>query len=116
MGTRISGCGVRSRENALGTGGRDARGEDITLQTPEFGLPDAQGQRWVARSGVAVVNGDQTEVRLRDGVTIDSAPGATPTRFSTDHLTILPEQDRADTPATVTLQIPAYSALLLARP
>lgn len=83
---------------------RDVEGQEITLSQPVFSLPGHDGQRWTARSDNAVVNADQTEVRLQGGVEIhDEAPDAS-TRFDSDSLVIYPERDVAESADAVTLR------------
>lgn len=85
---------------------RDGEAAATLLTAPRFGFPARQpGQRWEARSGSAWVGPDHREVRLLDGVEVDGPPNrhGEAVRFSTDHLSVFPEDDRARTDAAVTI-------------
>ncbi|MCE2943158.1 MAG: LPS export ABC transporter periplasmic protein LptC [Lysobacteraceae bacterium] len=85
---------------------RDEQGSATVLTEPRFGFPARQpGQRWQARAASAWVGPDNDEVRLLGGVEMDGPPDrrGEAVRFSTDHLTVLPETDRARTDAAVTV-------------
>jgi len=85
---------------------RDGESAATVLDTPRFGFPARQpGQRWEARAGRAWVGADHTEVRLLDGVEMDGPPNrhGEAVRFSTEHLSVFPETDRARTDAAVTI-------------
>lgn len=85
---------------------RDSEAAVILLTAPRFGFPARQpGQRWEARSGSAWVGPDHREVRLQDGVEMDGPPNrhGEAVRFSTEHLSVFPEDDRARTDAAVTI-------------
>ncbi|MBS3958169.1 MAG: LPS export ABC transporter periplasmic protein LptC [Xanthomonadaceae bacterium] len=85
---------------------RDGEGAAIVLSTPRFGFPARQpGRRWEVRSGSAWVGPDHREVRLLEGVEMDGPPNrhGEAVRFSTDRLSVFPEEDRARTDAAVTI-------------
>lgn len=85
---------------------RDGESAATVLDAPRFGFPARQpGQRWEARAGHAWVGPDHAEVRLLDGVEMDGPPNrhGEAVRFSTDHLSVFPEADRARTDAAVTI-------------
>jgi len=85
---------------------RDTEAQVTTLTEPRFGFPgDQPGQRWDARSASAWIGPDNDEVRLEGGVEMlaPSKDGTLPARFSTDHLSVFTESERARTDAAVTI-------------
>lgn len=85
---------------------RDMEAEITTLSEPRFGFPGhAPGRRWDARSATAWVGPGNDEVRLEGGVEMLGPPDARggQVRFSTDHLTVSTESERARTDAAVTI-------------
>jgi lipopolysaccharide export system protein LptC len=85
---------------------RDTEALVTTLTEPRFSFPGGRpGERWNARAGSAWIGPKNDEVRLLDGVEMVGPPGARnqPARFSTEHLTIFPEAEKARTPAAVTV-------------
>ncbi len=85
---------------------RDMEAQVTTLTEPRFGFPsDQPGQRWDARSASAWIGPDNTEVKLAGGVEMLGPPSqeGRQVRFSTEHLTVLPEAERAHTDAAVTI-------------
>lgn len=85
---------------------RDQEAQVTTLTEPRFGFPGkAPGQRWDARSASAWIGPDNDEVRLEGGVEMLSPAEADgrQARFSTDHLSVFTESERARTDAAVTI-------------
>jgi lipopolysaccharide export system protein LptC len=85
---------------------RDMEAKTTTLTEPRFGFPgETPGERWDARSASAWIGPGNDEVRLEGGVEMLGPPGpeGTPVRFSTDHLTVFTEAERARTDAAVTV-------------
>jgi lipopolysaccharide export system protein LptC len=85
---------------------RDTEAQVTTLTEPRFGFPgDAPGGRWDARAATAWIGPDNDEVRLEGGVEMLGPPsaGERQVRFSTDHLSVFTESERARTDAAVTI-------------
>lgn len=85
---------------------RDQEAQVTTLTEPRFGFPgNAPGERWDARSASAWIGPDNDEVRLEGGVEMLGPPSADArqVRFSTDHLSVFTESERASTDAAVTV-------------
>jgi lipopolysaccharide export system protein LptC len=85
---------------------RDMEAKTTTLTEPRFGFPgNAPGERWDARAASAWIGPGNDEVRLEGGVEMLGPPGRQggPVRFSTDHLTVFTESERARTDAAVTV-------------
>jgi len=85
---------------------RDMEAKVTTLTEPRFQFPSKDGdKRWDARSAAAWIGPDNAEVRLTGGVEIvlPASAGAQQTRFSTDHLNVFTETERAATDAAVTI-------------
>ena len=85
---------------------RDTEGEVTTLTEPRFRFPESKGDgRWDARSASAWIGPKNNEVRLLGGVEMVGPPGkdGRVVRFSTEHLTVLTELERARTDAAVTV-------------
>lgn len=85
---------------------RDTDAQVTTLTEPRFGFPgNAPGDRWDARAASAWIGPDNDEVRLSGGVEMLGPPstGDRQVRFSTDHLSVFTESQRARTDAAVTV-------------
>lgn len=85
---------------------RDTGAKITVLTEPRFGFPGkTPGQRWDARAASAWIGADNSEVRLLGGVEMLGPPdeGGQQARFSTDHLTVFTETERAATDAAVTV-------------
>lgn len=85
---------------------RDPRGKTLTLFTPTFTFPDKKQGRWQATSESAWVGPKANEVRLLKQVELvgPRTPRGLQTRFSTEMLSVFPDQDRASTDAVVTVR------------
>lgn len=85
---------------------RDPADETIEIATPLFLIPPRESEgtdAWQVRSADAWISAGGEELRLRGDVRAVSRDGA---EITTDHLTILPEADRALTDAVVTVTRP----------
>jgi lipopolysaccharide export system protein LptC len=84
---------------------RDPQGKSITITLPSFSFPDQGGGRWTATSGTAWVGPRGEVVRLVKDVDLIGPPGELGwrTRMQTAELEILPKQDKASSPALVTI-------------
>jgi lipopolysaccharide export system protein LptC len=80
----------------------------LSIATPLFLIPDAEGERWELRSKTGWVAADNSEVRLRGDVEATSPPTDTrPTVMKTEQLNIVPDKDEARSPVLVTVTNPA---------
>lgn len=77
---------------------RDRDGKSLTIDRPRFGFPSDSG-RWQVRSDEAWVSPKATEVKLLGGVSMVGPTEASGlrTRFTTDTLSIFPNDQRAST-------------------
>src|SRR3546814_20597545 len=67
----------------------------LSIATPLFLIPDAEGERWELRSKTGWVAADNSEVRLRREVEATSPPSdARPTVMKTEQLTIIRSAER----------------------
>lgn len=85
---------------------RDPSAESIEIATPLFLIPpreNGNGEAWQVRSANAWISPEGDELRLRGNV---RASNQEQVEITTDHLTILPEADRAVTDALVTITRP----------
>lgn len=85
---------------------RDPQGKSLTLFKPKFTFPDKKQGHWQATSETAWVGPKATEVRLLKDVELlgPKTPRGQQTRFSTDHLSVFPDEDRASTDSVVTIR------------
>src|SRR3546814_19389594 len=75
----------------------------LSIATPLFLIPDAEGERWELRSKTGWVAADNSEVRLRGNVEATSPPSdARPTVMKTEQLTIFPDEDEERSPVLAT--------------
>lgn len=82
----------------------------LTLVTPQFLIPDAQGHYWDMRSGRGEVPADDSRVELRDQVVAVSPPQTpTPTRIETASLTIDLNRKLARSSAEVVITRPGLT-------
>ncbi|MCK7593403.1 LPS export ABC transporter periplasmic protein LptC [Pseudomarimonas salicorniae] len=79
----------------------------LELEQPRLGMP-SEPQRWRGRAERGWVSADADRVRLIGNVELrsDVDPGEGVMRLSTDSLDLLPDEDRAETDAAVTVQGP----------
>ena len=84
---------------------RDPQGKSLTITAPNFSFPGKDGARWTATSGSAWVGPKGEVVRLIKDVDLVGPPGefGWRTRMQTAELEILPKQDKASSPALVTI-------------
>lgn len=86
---------------------RDPGDQTMSLTTPLFLVPDAEGQYWEMRAESGWVSNGHDRIELRGGVKADGPRDALrPVTMNTDHLTVLPQQNRAMTDAVVTIVQP----------
>lgn len=83
--------------------------ETMTLTTPLFLLPDAEGQYWEVRSKRGWVSADHDEIRLEGEVKANGpADALRPVTMNTDRLSVFPQKNQARTDAVVTIVQPGY--------
>lgn len=89
---------------------RDPGAKSMTLETPQFLVPDRSGAYWDVRAQRGTVPDDGKALRLRGKVVANSPPQAPPpTRIETDELDLFPGENRATSTATVTLTRPGLT-------
>lgn len=89
---------------------RDPGAKSMTLETPQFLVPDRNGAYWDVRAQRGLVPDDGKELRLRGHVVADSpAQAPPPTRIETDELNLFPRENRATSAAIVTLTRPGLT-------
>ena len=87
---------------------RSPADKTLSIATPLFLIPDAQGERWELRSKTGWVAADNSEVRLRGDVEATSPPSdPRPTVMKTEQLNVFPDRDEAVSPVLVTVTSPA---------
>ncbi|MBX3714160.1 MAG: LPS export ABC transporter periplasmic protein LptC [Lysobacter sp.] len=81
--------------------------DTMSLVTPLFLIPDAEGQHWEIRSKQGWVSADQEEIRLSGEVKANS-PSATvrPVTMNTESLKVFPRRNHAETDDVVTIVQP----------
>jgi lipopolysaccharide export system protein LptC len=86
---------------------RDPQGKSLTITSPNFSFPGKgkDGGRWTATAGTAWVGPKGEQVRLLRDVHMVGPPGELGVRMQlrTAELEILPKQDKASSPAVVTI-------------
>ena len=84
---------------------RDPQGKSLTITKPEFSFPGKTGGRWIATAGTAWVGPKGEQVKLEQDVDMLGPPGerGERTRMRTALLEIQPKQDKASSPALVTV-------------
>lgn len=89
---------------------RDPGAKSMSLETPQFLVPDRHGAYWDVRAQRGLVPDDGKELRLR-GRVVATSPAETPppTRIETEELNLFPRENRAASPATVTLTRPGLT-------
>ena len=87
---------------------RSRADQTMSIVTPLFLLPDANGQHWEMRSKTGWVSANGDELRLRDDVAGDSpkVPSIPPTTFRTQSLDVFPQTNSARTADPVTMTRP----------
>lgn len=79
----------------------------MSLTTPVFYVPNGEGKYWEIRSRTGWVSADQTEIRLQGEVKANGPDDdLRPVTMNTDHLSVYPRKNRADTDAVVTIVQP----------
>lgn len=86
---------------------RSAADQTMTIATPLFLLPDADGNYWQLRSKTGWIDAKGDELRLHDDVVGTSPEGVgVPTRFETTRLNVFPDKNLASSDARVTITQP----------
>ncbi|MCC7247045.1 MAG: LPS export ABC transporter periplasmic protein LptC [Lysobacter sp.] len=81
--------------------------ETMTLTTPLFLLPTAEGDYWQVRSKRGWIGADHSEIRLEGEVKAESpADALRPVTMNTDQLSVFPSKNEARTDAVVTIVQP----------
>lgn len=88
---------------------RDPADKTLSLRTPLFLIPDAEGRRWTLRSDTGWVSADNSEVRLRGNVLAHSPPDASPATLKTGQLNVFPDKELATSPDVVAVEAPGYT-------
>jgi lipopolysaccharide export system protein LptC len=85
---------------------RDPQGKSLTITKPQFSFPARSGGRWNATAGSAWVGPKGELVRLEQNVALVGPPGERNVRtvMRTARLEIQPKQDKASSPALVTIE------------
>lgn len=79
----------------------------LSLATPLFLVPDAEGRYWQVRARTGWVNAAGSEVRLRGAVRATSPPqAARPVTMNTEQLNLYPDTNRTTSRAIVTITQP----------
>lgn len=89
---------------------RDPGVKSMTLDTPQFLVPDRNGAYWDVRAAIGHVPDDGKELRLR-GKVVANSPQQTPppTRIETEELNLFPRENRATSTSTVTITRPGLT-------
>lgn len=86
---------------------RNSGDRTMSLATPLFLVPDAEGHYWEVRSRTGWVNAGGSEVRLRGNVRATSPPqAASPVTMNTEQLNLFPDTNRTTSRAVVTITQP----------
>ena len=89
---------------------RDPGARSMTLEAPQFLVPDRDGAYWDVRATVGQVPDDGKELRLRGKVVANSPPQTPPpTRIETEELNLFPREHRATSASTVTITRPGLT-------
>jgi lipopolysaccharide export system protein LptC len=88
---------------------RNANDETMTLSTPLFLLPNADGKYWEIRSQRGWVSANHDEIELEGEVKANGpADALRPLTMNTDRLSVFPDKNQARTDALVTIVQPGY--------
>lgn len=86
---------------------RNTTDRTMSIATPLFLLPDAEGNYWQLRAKTGWVDANGQELRLKDEVVGTSPEGiGAPTRLETTHLNVFPDRNLVKTDAKVTITQP----------
>lgn len=89
---------------------RDPGAGSLSLETPQFLVPDRHGAYWDVRAQRGQVPDDGKQLRLRGKVVASSpAQSPPPTRIETEELNLFPRENRATSPAAVTVTRPGLT-------
>lgn len=86
---------------------RNTTDHTLDIESPLFLLPDAEGRHWQVRALRGRIDAGFDELRLQ-GEVVGTSPeqAATPTRFSTESLSMVPARDRVSSPDPVAITRP----------
>jgi len=89
---------------------RDPGAKSTSLETPLFLVPDRNGAYWDVRAQRGLVPDDGKQLQLR-GRVIATSPAQVPppTRIETEQLNLFPSENRASSPAAVTITRPGLT-------
>jgi len=89
---------------------RDPGVKSLSLETPQFLVPDRNGAYWDVRAQRGTVPDDGKQLRLLGRVVANSpAQAPPPTRIETEELNLFPRENRATSPAAVTVTRPGLT-------
>lgn len=89
---------------------RDPGAKSMTLETPLFLVPDRNGAYWDVRAHRGLVPDDGKQLQLRGKVIANSPEHVPPpTRIETEQLNLFPSENRATSPAAVTITRPGLT-------
>lgn len=86
---------------------RHPKDATMSMATPLFLIPNAEGQHWQIRSKQGWVSADQEEIRLTGEVKANSPEGTVrPVTMNTETLRVYPRKNRAETDDVMTIVQP----------
>ena len=89
---------------------RDPGAKSMSLETPQFLVPDRHGAYWDVHAQRGLVPDDGKELRLRGQVVASSPEQAPPpTRIETEELNLFPRENRAASAVAVTVTRPGLT-------
>lgn len=89
---------------------RDPGAKSMSLETPQFLVPDRNGAYWDVRAQDGLVPDDGKELRLRGNVVATSpAEAPPPTRIEAQELNLFPRENRATSASAVTVTRPGLT-------
>jgi lipopolysaccharide export system protein LptC len=89
---------------------RDPGAKSLSLETPQFLVPDRHGAYWDVRARSGQVPDDGKQLRLRGQVVASSpADAPPPTRIETEELNLFPRENRATSATAVTVTRPGLT-------
>lgn len=89
---------------------RDPADKTMELATPVFLVPDREGRYWNVRADHGTVPADGGQLQLAGSVLATSPANVPPaTRIQTERLVLFPRENRATSPAAVTVTQPGFT-------
>ena len=89
---------------------RDPSDKTMQLATPVFLVPDREGRYWNVSADHGTVPADGDQLQLAGSVLATSPANAPPaTRIQTERLVLFPRENRATSPAAVTVTQPGFT-------